>query len=152
MRQHVRVNARVHPAKQARRLCGEGATRGQRQLHAACARHIQPRADALCVPAQLPLIDTPGQRFLQQRRRRQRREQLGVGQPLHQIRRCRQKPDTPVRRQDLGKATDINGALQTVQRTQARGMVGCKMAVGVVLNNVKVVRIGQLQHAIRTAR
>ena len=64
----------------------------------------------------------------------------------------RQEADPPVRRQDLGEAADVDGALQAVERAQARRVLGCDVAVGVVLDDVEVVLVGQLQHAVRAAR
>jgi hypothetical protein len=52
--------------------------------------------------------------------------------------RCRQKAHPPAGRQDLGKTTDVDGALQAVERTQARGVFGRDVAVGVVLHDVKL--------------
>jgi ABC-type Mn2+/Zn2+ transport system ATPase subunit len=61
------------------------------------------------------------------------------------------KAHAPVRRQDLGKATHIDGALQAVQGRQPGGMFRGNVAVGVVLDDVEVVLVGQLQHAVGAA-
>ncbi len=113
---------------------------------------VQPGADALGMAAQLTLVDAPGQRLFQQGGCGQRGQQLGVHKGLHQIGWRSQKTHAPARRQNLGKATDVDGALQAVQRAQARGVVGRNVAVGVVFDDVKVVGIGQLQHAVGAAR
>ena len=64
----------------------------------------------------------------------------------------RQKAHAPVRRQDLGEAADVDRALQAIERAQARRVLGRDVAVGVVLDDVEVVLVGQLQHAVRAAR
>ena len=149
LRQHIRVHPGIHPAKQAGRLGHEAAARVQRQLHAARAGLGQPQAHAFGVAAQLPLLDAQRQRFFQDGRRGQGRQQLGVEQALGQIRRRRQVTHTPAGRQDLGETADIDGAAQTVQRTETGGMVGRNVAVGVVLDDVEVVPLRQLQQLVR---
>ena len=67
-------------------------------------------------------------------------------------RRRGQEADAPVGRQDLGEAADVDRALQAVERAQPGGVLGRDMAVGVVLDDVEVVLVGQLQHAVRAAR
>ncbi len=50
----------------------------ERQLDGASARAVEPQPDALGVPAQLPLVDAPGQRALEAARAWSGRQQLGV--------------------------------------------------------------------------
>ena len=102
--------------------------------------------------AQLALVDTPGQRMLQQRRRGERRQQLGFHQRLHQFLRCGDVAHAPAGRQNFGETTHIDGALQAVEHTQPRGVFGREVAIGVVFGDVEVMRIGQGQHTVRAAR
>ena len=136
--QGVGVDAGFDPAEQACGLGGKSATVRQRQLDAARPRLVKPRTDTFGMPAQLALVNAPGQRPLQQRGRGQRTEQLGIEQPLDQIGRRGHETYAPAGCQNLGKPADINRALQAVQYTQARRMVRCQMAVGVVFGNVKL--------------
>ena len=149
--QHVGVHTGFHPAKQTRRFGRKGAACGQCQLDAAPARGLQPGADTFGVAAQLALLDTQGECALQQRRGGQGGQQLGIEQALNQRRGCGHKPHTPVGGQDLGKTADVDGALQAVECAQAGGVFGGDVAVGVVFNDVEVVLLGQLQHAVRVA-
>ena len=102
--------------------------------------------------AQLPLLDAQGQGFFQQGRGGEGGQQLGVEQGLHQIRRGRQVTNAPVGRKNLREPAHIDGALQTIKRREARGVLWRDVAVGVVLHHVEVVLVGQLQHAVGAAR
>jgi hypothetical protein len=88
--------------------------------------------------AQLALLDAQRQRLLQQR------GVVSVASSLVSSRRSTSsaaRPESPRAswRQDLGKAAHIDGALQAVERRQARGVLGRDVAVGVVLDDVEVV-------------
>ena len=150
--QRVGVHAGVNPAEQAGRFGGERAAVAQGQLHTAVAGLAQSGADAFSVAAQLALVNAVGQRFFQQCRGGQCGQQFGVQQAFDQMRRSSHEPHAPAGRQDFGETAHINRALQAVQRAQPGGVFRRKVAVGVVFNDVKVVLLGQLQHAVGAAR
>ena len=125
---------------------------GQRQLYAAAAGLVQPGAYTLGVAAQLALVYAPGQGLLQQRGRGQRGQQLGVDKSLNQGRRCRQETDAPTGCQYFCKAADIDGAPQAIQCAEAGGVVRRNVAVSVIFDDMEIVRVGQLQHTVGTAR
>ena len=60
-----------------------------------------------------------------------------------------EEADAPVRRQDLREARDVDRALQPVERRQARQVRRREVRVGVVLDDLQVVRLRQLQHPVR---
>ncbi len=150
--EHVGVHARLHPAEHARGLGREALPGLQRDLHAARPRLGQAQAHALGVAAQLALLDALRQGLLEDGRRGERGQQLGVQQPLHQALGRGEVAHPPVGREDLGEAVHVDGAAQPVQGRQARGVVGRDVAVGVVLDDVEAVPVGQLQDAVRMPR
>ena len=152
LRQCIGIDAGIDPTEQPRRLRHERAVVRERELDRAGTRAVEPDADAVGVPAQLSLIDTPRQRALEQCGRRERRKQLGFQQPAEHIGRRRHEADTPVRRQYLCESAHIDRALQSIERTQARGVFGRKVAVSVVFDDMEVVLVSKLQHAMRAAR
>ena len=141
LRQRVGVHTGIDPAKQTGRLCRKGAAVRQRELGTAGARPVEPGAYAFGMATQLALVNTPGQRFFQQGGRGQGGEEFGIQQAFNQVGRRRQKTDAPAWCENFRETADVNRALQPIERTQPRGVFRRQVAVGVVFNNVKVVRI-----------
>ncbi|MNS93935.1 hypothetical protein D3C72_1281360 [compost metagenome] len=109
-------------------------------------------AHTLDVAAQLAVFDAQGHGALHDGWTREGGQQLGIEHPVHHIGRSRHIANAPVGRKNLGKAADIDGALQAVEHRQARGMLGGDMAVGIVLHHIKAELLGQLQHMVRRCR
>ena len=148
-REPLGVDADVDPAEQAARRGGEAAAVGFGQPDGARARRLELRHHALCVAAQQALLEAVRQRLLGQARRGQRRQQLGVDEAVDQPGRRGEEADPPVRHQDLREAGDVDRALERVERRQARQVRRREVRIGVVLDDVQVVRLRELQHAVR---
>jgi hypothetical protein len=149
VRQPLGVDAGVDPPEQAARLGGEVAAVRLGQTDRARPGGVEAMHHALGMAAQRPLLQAVRQRQLAGARRRQRRQQLGVDEAVDQGRGRGEVADAPVRRQDLGEAGDVDRALEGVERRQARRVRRREVRVGVVLDDVKAVLVGEPEHLVR---
>ena len=101
--QHLGIHTGIHPPEHASRLGHKTATCGLCQRHAARARLGQMLTQPLGMAAQLALFHAQGQGLLHGGRRGQGGEQLGVQQPLDQLRWRRHIAQAPIGHQHLAK-------------------------------------------------
>jgi len=75
---------------------------------------------------------------------------LGMIAAVDQHPRRHQKPHPPVGYQDLGKTRDVDGALQRIERRQPRQMGRGEVRIGVVFDDVQVMRLCELEQSVRS--
>ncbi len=142
------IHARLDPAEQACWRCGQMQTMLAGQAHTAAAGGIEPGAGGFGMAPEPALLQAQRKGTLRGGGGVESGDELGVEHGIGPPGRADDTAHAPARGHDLGKAGDVEGALQSVERGQPGTVRRRKGRVAVVLDEQEVVCFGQLKDAV----